>query len=109
MWPWDYRITEALDNDYRRAFLLASIQEIDTEETVIIDLLANRLPDFMKNIIDCLGVYLKNYIVNYSMAQKQDKEKALRSISMFKSLTPMFKEVTVPDGKGGFITVRHKC
>jgi len=109
MWPWDNRITEALNNDYRRAFLLASIQDVDTEETVIINLLANKLPEYYKNLIDCLGVYLKDYIVNYSMGETKNKEKALRRRSMFKSITPMFKQVTVPDGKGGFITVEHKC
>ena len=83
--------------------LLSAIEDIETEETILIKTLKQDLPEFWKQLADAIGTSIVNHIIACSMLEKKSKKKM-----MIKSLFGRKEEeFTVKDPKTGkFKTVK---
>ena len=75
IWPFSSEFLEAWESPYARAFLLASVEK-DTPEKLLIKVLTEIMPEYLKSLIDIHGKSLYNLI----LAANTDRKKKPRFI-----------------------------
>ena len=96
-----------MDNAFRRALVLASINEGKTEEGILIDILGEHYPKYLKTLTEKTIIA----IVQTSMLKPKDKKMLMDAlIPKEKEIQPAgpVEKATIPDGKGGWkeVTIR---
>jgi len=95
-----------MGNAYRRALVLASINEGKTEEGILVDILGEHIPKYLKRLTETLVIA----IVQTSMLKPKGKKMLMDTLipkEEQQSSGPV-EEATIPDGEGGWkqVTIR---